>query len=270
MRVRATTLGCFCVVLLAVASCGGGGDSDSSASTTAPPTTAPAGSGAVGLAGKTFISTGVKGHKLVRGTRINLTFSDNDLSVQAGCNTLGGAYRLEGDRLIVDQLGGTEMGCDTPRHDQDQWLADFFTSQPTAEIAQDTITLKAAGSALTLRDREVAQPDTPLVGTTWIVDTIIHSADASNVPDGMSATIAFPSETRIEVYDGCNRTSGAVKMGADAITIVDLPAPVRANCAPGSALDYDTVLTGRVVVQIDGKRLTLSGPDGSGYGLHAE
>jgi heat shock protein HslJ len=47
-----------------------------------------------GPAGHTYVSTGVStgvaGHQLVAGTQVTLTFDDDgNLSVQAGCNTLG-------------------------------------------------------------------------------------------------------------------------------------------------------------------------------------
>ena len=130
--------------------------------------------------------------------------------------------------------------------------------------------MTAANTTLKLRNREVVEPDKPLVGTTWALDTIISGDTASSVPAGVKkATIELPTDTRIEVYDGCNRTSGAVEVDGASLRVVDLPAPVRGNCRPGSAIDYDKVLTGRVAVQIDGERLTLTSAAGDGYGFHA-
>ena len=118
MRVRATTFGLLSLVVLPVlAGCGGDSDTPSTAPTT---TTTPSTSATTNLDGKTYVSTAVTGHKLVRNTRVTLTFQDDDLSLNAGCNTLGGGYQLDGDQLVTEQLGGTEMGCDNPRHEQDQ------------------------------------------------------------------------------------------------------------------------------------------------------
>jgi hypothetical protein len=79
----------------------------------------------------------------------------------------------------------------------------------------------------------------------------------------------LPNDTRIEVYDGCNRTSGAVTVAPGSLTIVDLPVSNGRNCAPGSTVDYEKVLHGTVAAHIEGDRLTLRGPDGAGFGLHA-
>ncbi len=86
---------------------------------------AGAGSGGDWPAGRRFQSTAVteagKDRPLVAGTRIDLSFFDDGrLSAQAGCNTIGGSGRIDGDRLVLgDGLSMTEMGCDGPRHSQD-------------------------------------------------------------------------------------------------------------------------------------------------------
>ena len=49
---------------------------------------------------------------LVDGTRIRLSFTDGELAASAGCNTMGGAYRIEEGLLVVEGGGMTEMGCD--------------------------------------------------------------------------------------------------------------------------------------------------------------
>jgi hypothetical protein len=53
---------------------------------------------------RTFLSTAITDggapHDLVAGTRIRLTFgTDGQLGVSAGCNMMGGSYRLDGDIL---------------------------------------------------------------------------------------------------------------------------------------------------------------------------
>jgi heat shock protein HslJ len=246
-------------ILVIAAGCGGTSNSAKTGTLTPPK-----------VVGRTYLSTAVSGHTLVRGTRITLTFDDKTLSASAGCNSLSGAYRIDGDRLLAEQLGGTEMGCDPPRHAQDAWVAELLRSKPVLVNRGDTITLTSGTTALTLQDREVAQPDKPLVGTTWVVDTIIDNQMASSVPAGRPSTVVLPSRTRIEVYDGCNRTSGAVEVGASSLTVVDLPASVRTNCPGPPGVVFATVLQGTVQFTIEGDRLTLTGRQGHGFGFHAQ
>src|SRR2546423_11077938 len=79
--------------------------------------------------GRTFLSTSVtengRPRPVVDGTRISLTFvaDGHRLGAQAGCNQMGGPAAFEGGRLVVGDLATTEMGCDAPRHAQDEWLA---------------------------------------------------------------------------------------------------------------------------------------------------
>jgi heat shock protein HslJ len=199
-----------------------------------------------------------------------MKFDRGALSVHAGCNTLAGSYRIEGGRLLADQLGGTEIGCDAARHAQDDWLARIVASKPAIVFSGDTIFLSSDGTTLQLRDQELVEPDTPLVATTWVVDTIIEGDTASSAAAAGRATIFFPSAIRIEVYDGCNRASGAIEIADDAVRIIDLPAPVHGNCPAGTQLNYTKVLAGRVRFEIDADRLMLTNGAGRGFGLHAK
>src|SRR5829696_4142498 len=119
--------------------------------TTAPATTAPADLGAA-LPGRTFVSTAVEGFTLVDGTQISLTFDTPALAANAGCNTLTGAWAVEGDVLATSGgLAQTEMACDPPAlMDQDTWLSSVLTSRPTLTLDGDTLTITAQGATVTL------------------------------------------------------------------------------------------------------------------------
>src|SRR5687767_12118280 len=83
-----------------------------SATPTAPPSATPPPGSILpaGLDGRHFISIrvtdGGDDFPLVPGSRIDLSFIDG-LQARAGCNHLFGNYRIDGDRLIVGQMGGT-------------------------------------------------------------------------------------------------------------------------------------------------------------------
>ncbi len=79
---------------------------------------------------RTFLSTSVtedtKDRPLVAGTRISLQFfAEGRMSAQAGCNHLGGNGTIEDDRLVLDEMSTTEMGCDPARMEQDTWLGEL-------------------------------------------------------------------------------------------------------------------------------------------------
>ncbi|KAA1429372.1 META domain-containing protein [Nocardioides antri] len=111
------------------------------------------------LDGRTFASVRVDGHQLVDDTRIQIGFAGDDISVNAGCNHLFGTVALNGDRLEVGTMGGTEMGCPDGRNDQDAWISQFLSAGPDVGLDGDTLTL--TGSDVVIELVEVQVPEAP-------------------------------------------------------------------------------------------------------------
>ena len=129
---------------------------------------------ATALAGRTFVSTAVEGYQLVDGTEIALTFDGSNIGAAGGCNQMGSTWSLEGAVLVVPELAMTAMACEPAAlMDQDTWLAAVLTSRPTVALDGDTLTLTAEGTLVTLVDRETADPDRPLEGTTWNLEGVV-------------------------------------------------------------------------------------------------
>lgn len=104
------------------------------------------------LAGRTFISTEVRGHSLVEGTNVRLTFDDERVSAQAGCNTLAGGASWTSGVLTAGPLAMTMMACDEALSNQDQWLSDFLSSKPAIQQADDTLVLGDDSEGITLKE----------------------------------------------------------------------------------------------------------------------
>jgi heat shock protein HslJ len=230
--------------------------------------------------GRAFLSTSVtendQPRPLVEGTRIRLTFSDDHhLGAQAGCNSMGGPAEIsegEDTRLVVGDLATTEMGCDPARHAQDDWLARFLTSRPTWQLDGPRLTLEQGGTRIELTDREVADPDRPLRGTRWVVDTIVGSQAASSVPAGAEAYLVFGDEG-FTGSTGCNQMSGtsAVDSASGRITFSDVISTKMACDDDRMRLERAvvSVLDGQVAYDIEADRLRLDHPSGNGLGLRA-
>lgn len=105
------------------------------------------------LNGREFTSTEVRGHSLVEGTSVRLTFEDEAISAQAGCNTIfGGASWADGVLTSEGQLAMTMMGCDGDLAAQDQWLSDFLASEPDIALDGDTLVLGNDSDGITLTE----------------------------------------------------------------------------------------------------------------------
>jgi heat shock protein HslJ len=229
--------------------------------------------------GRTFLSTSVtengQPRELVAGTRITLNFfaDGHRLGAQAGCNQMGGPASFEGGRLVVGDMATTEMGCDPPRHAQDEWLARFLTSKPTWDRSGSTLTLDNGTVRIVLEDREVADPDRALRGTKWVVDTIVDGDSASSVPAGVEAHLTFEEGNRFSGNTGCNGMGGssAVHEAKSTITFSEVITTKMACDDDRMRVEQAVLdtLDGDVAYQIDADVLRLDGPGGHGLRLRA-
>jgi heat shock protein HslJ len=236
-------------------------------STTAATTTTAAGTTttvelADALRDKTFVSTAVEGFTLVPDTQVTLTFDGDNISAQGGCNTLGSTWSIEGDVLVVAPMVHTMMACEpSTLMDQETWLNAVLTSKPTVAIDGDTLTITAQGATVTLQDKEVADPDRPLEGTTWTAESIISAQAVSSIPTGVRPpTLRFDGGA-VAVDTGCNTGRGSYTVAGDAITFGPI-ATTRMACLDNGAQQVEqavlTVLTGTATFAIDGPVLTLT------------
>jgi heat shock protein HslJ len=228
------------------------------------------------LDGRTFVSTAAttngQPHELVPGTKVRLTFEDGKLGANAGCNQMSGAYSLDGATLVVGNLASTMMACDSARQAQDEWLTALLTGRPTVTLAGDDLTLATAKDELRLQDRRVAEPDKPLVGTQWKVESIITPDAVTSVAGAEKAAFTFGADGRVTGNTGCNEFSGPYEKTADAITFGAI-AMTKMACTGGADTMERAVVAlfdGRpVAYKIEADRLTMTNPDGHGLQLRA-
>lgn len=234
---------------------------------TTPTTPAPA-----SLDGRTFLSTGSAGFELVDGTVVRIEFRDDGtLSASAGCNLLGGAYRIDGDTLRIDGgLSMTEMGCEQALMDQDTRLADLLMAGPIVALDGDTLVLTAGDASITFLDRVVADPDLPLEGTVWTLTTVIDGESASSIPMDATSTLTFVNgadgtDGTASVATGCNSGSATATIGDGTITFGPLALTKMACEQP--LMDLETsvlsVLAGDVTFEIEAGSLTITSSSGT-------
>lgn len=235
----------------------------------------PPDDGAV-LAGRTFLSTAVvrdgKPHDLVENTRIRLTLDDKGhVGATAGCNSMGGDADLSGGRLrMTGDVSMTDMGCDPKLHEQDQLVSGFLQAGPRWELAGDKLTLRTDTMEVTLLDQESADPDRPLTGVRWQVDTVLDGQSAGSVPNGATAYLEF-ADGKVQGHTGCNTLGGTAVLAEKTITFDDVFTTKMACADDVNRLEravLDT-LKGDVAWEVTADRLTLTGPDGHGLQLRA-
>ena len=215
-------------------------------------------------AGREFLSVGVTdggaAKPLVAGTQIRLRFDDEGgLSASAGCNIIGGSYRIDGTTLVFEGGGMTEMGCDQERHAQDDWLSEFLASKPAVSLVASDLTLTSGATVVRLLDREVAQPDANIVGPTWTVVSIITGDAVSSVPDGAIATLNFAADGSVKVNTGCNQGQGRWSNAGGGITFSDVILTKKACGGVEGQLEgaMQPIIGGNAAATIDADMLTL-------------
>ncbi len=74
----------------------------------------------ISLSGSAWKLVGLNGSAPLEGTTLTLTFDKNTLGGNAGCNSFGGKYEVDGDILSITELVSTLMACaDTEVMDQE-------------------------------------------------------------------------------------------------------------------------------------------------------
>jgi heat shock protein HslJ len=216
------------------------------------------------LAGRTFLSVGVTdgaaAKLLVAGTRIRLAFTEMEITASAGCNTMGGSYRVDGPHLIVEQLATTDMGCPAPLGAQDAWLATLLGAQPAFTVVGNDLALSSGSTVVMLRDRKVVEPDKPMVGPTWTVESIIAGDVVSSVPSGAAATLVFNADGTFTLFTGCNSGGGSWSAVTGGITVTDVVTTKMACLGAGGSLETAVLAVlraGAISVAIDADTMTI-------------
>lgn len=256
MRFRPMLLPLLAAAFLGACSATASGSPQASAQA---PTSNPSAS-AVGSAldGHTYVSTGVNGHDLVAKSTVTLTFKDGNLSANAGCNTMSGAYTLSADGTLgVGQMATTQMACPAPLMAQDKWLAAFLPGA-TVKVEGDTLTLAKDKVTLTFVDQKTL--NLPLENTTWVVTGLVANSAVSTVPQGVKASLVF-KVGRVAVDTGCNTGNGTATSTATSITFG--PIALTKKACPADATQVEqlmvTVLSGTQPYTITADSLKIGG-----------
>lgn len=102
-----------------------------------------------------FILQSSEGFQPLQGDDVYLSFLNGDtIDFSASCNSFGGPFEIVDGHLEVGELARTDMGCDQASMDQDDWLAEFFTTSPMVQEAEQGVLLSGGESSLTFVERQ--------------------------------------------------------------------------------------------------------------------
>jgi heat shock protein HslJ len=228
--------------------------------------------------GREFWSTSVtengQDHPLVAGTRIKMSFAAQDPIVvaDAGCNAINAYGAIKTDRIIVNDIAETAMGCLAPGvSEQDQWIADFLHSGPAWQLSGDALVLTSGDRVIHLVDRKTVDPDRPLVGTRWTVNGAFDMNTAHTTAAPTPAWIMFGAGGSFTADTGCATLTATYTQSNDAVTLGSVRRVARPCDAAQASVDSDITraLAGQVNVTIAYSTMRLTNMDGFGLDLGA-
>lgn len=86
--------------------------------------------------------------------KAQLTFEEDRLGANVGCNGMGGPWRVEGGRLIAGPLAQTQMYCEGPVWSQEKAIGALLAGAPEVRVAPDRLVLKSSGHTAELQRTE--------------------------------------------------------------------------------------------------------------------
>ncbi len=94
------------------------------------------------LSGTKWSFTAIDGARPVS-AKASLSFETDRLGANIGCNGMGGEWRMEQDRLIADQLIGTQMYCEGLM-EQERAVSALLGGRPRVTMTGDRLALRSA------------------------------------------------------------------------------------------------------------------------------
>ena len=77
--------------------------------------------------------------------KAKLTFEDDSIGANVGCNGMGGPWRVSEGRLIAGPLIQTQMYCEGPVWGQEKAIGALLAGAPELDVANNRLVLKSSG-----------------------------------------------------------------------------------------------------------------------------
>lgn len=188
----------------------------------------------------------------------------------SACNHYGGTVTRHDDEVSFGELGGTDMAC-MPRSAMDL-ERDYLTALAgitAADRTGDSLVLSGNGTTLTFAF-EPPPPTADLVGTTWVLESLITGDSASSVAG--HPTLLLRADGTVSGSTGCRTFEGTwVERGAQ-LDFVEFGMGDE-TCSPALTPQDShvvVVLGDGFTAAVDGPTLTVSDPDGNALVYRAQ
>jgi len=201
--------------------------------------------------------------------QVTLVVEWGEVGGTAACNGYGGFVDVGDGTFTVTQLGWTEMGCEPAVMDLEQAYLAALSDTTSFEFVDGVLTLTGPDAELVFA-AQAPVADSEIVGTAWVLDTVIDGDAASNSAMMGLATLTLHDDGTLSGSTSCRVLQGEWITSGTEIVFTSFSAvddPNAGVCAPESqTLDgfIVGVLEGGFTVEVEGPRMTLMAAGGEG------
>lgn len=206
--------------------------------------------------------------------QVTLVVEWGEVGGTAACNGYGGFADVADNALTIGELSWTEMGCEPAVMDLEQAYLAALSDTTSYEITDGALTLAGPSSELVFAP-EALVDDQAIVGTSWVLDTVIDGDAATNSAMMGLATLTLHDDGTLSGSTNCRVLQGEWIASGTEIVFTSFSAIDNPNvgvCAPESqTLDgfIIGVLEGGFSVEVEGSRMTLMASGGEGLSYTA-
>lgn len=190
---------------------------------------------------------------------ITMTIEGNEIGGRAACNIYGGELQVDGEQIDIAAMSMTEMGCDGPVMEAE---AAYVAALADVERwSRDRDRLTFTGEAVELIYEPVpATADADLVGTRWVLDSLVDGDAVSSTMGDEPATLTLRDDGTLTGFTGCRAFDGRYELGEGDVQVTRLVSDHHA-CPDLASQDEHVlaVMGDRFAYEIEGDGLTLSG-----------
>jgi heat shock protein HslJ len=209
------------------------------------------------------------GITMVDGYPITMSINGSEVSGRAACNSYFGTVTVNGSAVSFGEMGQTAMGCEPAVMAAETAFMTVLGLATSFEYAEDGLVLTSPEGDLVFH-AVVPVPTAELVGTTWLLETLIEGEAASSVA-GEPATLLLDADGTLTGSTGCRTLTGRWLENGGVIIVPELSAD--GEC-PDELWNQDslvvTVVGDEFRAEVDGDKLTLTSMGGDGLAYRAQ
>ena len=183
------------------------------------------------------------------------------MNFSASCNSMFAPYYMAEDTFVMVGLGTTYILCEDDIMLEEQWLVEFFDSEPSMTYDNEQLIFEGSESTLVF---EVAEPETDvdLVDTEWSVVGFEEGDIMMALSFDVVPSFVFSSDMTFSLETGCNTAMGAYELFEDDRLFVEIDSITDAVCPDEIAQEGEDLVMSvfndaLLSVSISGSNLSL-------------